>query len=329
MNYMKKKRILVLSWGQWHDRESNKDKATLQILVRRDDGVAAVRIQAIKSAVVEWCGFFSSLPEEGDVDVIWYDARTVVQVLSLLYPRGVLHELKVDESFTWGDITRCADAATYLDAPTALNQLYTILQSHVKKCFERLYRPRGVPPKGLYPAVWAMEATEMHRGTDYFTQSLTQSDFNGGFAFYAPAWFFSLSEEERVPFAEIVRPYLMQWVHDHTHSICTTAQRAGDASLSVCGGPVESARKECDFFENRVSMISYYLFRLVPGPLVPTVNHDGPRVTGPRWLANQLEDNGLDLKRRRFWTSTSTQTEAPPLVRPGDKRPRSEGSSDE
>ena len=24
---------LVRSWGKWHDRESNKDKATLQILV--------------------------------------------------------------------------------------------------------------------------------------------------------------------------------------------------------------------------------------------------------------------------------------------------------
>jgi len=193
---------------------------TVRGIVRRDDGVAAVRIQAIKSAVVDWCGFFSSLPEEeGDLDVVGYDARTVVQVLSLLYPRGVLRELKVDESFTWEDITRCADAATYLDAPTALNQLYTILQSHVKKCFDRLDRPRGVPPKGLYPAVWAMEATEMHRGTDYFLQSLTQSDFREGFAFYAPAWFFSLSEEERVPFAEIVRPYLMRWVYDHIDSI--------------------------------------------------------------------------------------------------------------
>ena len=237
-------------------------------------------------------------------------------MLSLLYPRGVLRELKVDESFTWEDITRCADAATYLDAPTALNQLYTILQSHVKKCFDRLDRPRGVPPKGLYPAVWAMEATEMHRGTDYFLQSLTQSDFREGFAFYAPAWFFSLSEEERVPFAEIVRPYLMRWVYDHIDLIRHRAERRQPLDLVDVK------------FAERGSEITCYLFRLVPGPLVPTVTYDGPRVTGPRWLANQLEDNGLDLKRCRSRTCKSTQTEAPPLVRPGDKRPRSEGSEE-
>ena len=99
-------------------------------------------------------------------------------------------------------------------------------------------------------------------------------------------------------------------------------------------------RADQTFFEHQVGEIIEYLFDFVPGPLVPTVNYDvdnpyrdgsGPRVTGPRWLANHIvndrsipEIDGEVV--RRFRTCAATQTEDLPsvqLFQPGDKRSRS------